>query len=218
MNEFRRWDERLRSWKIELTSNDGTTNTRTILGVMSDNLFALLTKDVNQSLVYSVGKVWVFLMSAEGANQPYVVQRSISSNGTSLFQVSLLADNGSDTTGRESSGSSTDEDGEFSEELSLLDGRLDTKEVGKDTDNGQELIGRVTKVSCIACNLFTSPSTTGRQCQTHKPSPACKCFDPRTSLQSRSSRKGSIGRPLRGKDRQSSSRMTALLACWKTRR
>jgi hypothetical protein len=46
------------------TSNNGTSHTGPILGVVGNDIPSLFTKDVDQSLVDSVGKVGVFLPSA----------------------------------------------------------------------------------------------------------------------------------------------------------
>lgn len=45
----------------ERTSNDGTANTRTVLGVVGNNVSTFFAKDVYQGLVHPVGKVGVFL-------------------------------------------------------------------------------------------------------------------------------------------------------------
>jgi hypothetical protein len=50
--------------KVPLTSDDGATNTGPVLGVVRDDVLALLAEDVHQSLVDPVGKVGVFLQSA----------------------------------------------------------------------------------------------------------------------------------------------------------
>jgi len=75
--------------------------------------------------------------------QTHVVQRPIGSDGTSLLEVSFLADNSSDTTSRKSSGSSSNQRGELLEELSLFVGGFETKEVGEDTNDSEEFVGGV---------------------------------------------------------------------------
>jgi hypothetical protein len=162
---------------------------------MSHDVLALLSEDVGQSFVDSVGKVWVFLQTTSAFVIicrlwiTYVVERSIGSDGTALVEQTLLADNGGDTTGRQSSRSSADQDGELLEELSLLERCLDTEEVREDTNDGKQLVGRVTERSAghtyyVHIEL-TFPSNSRKQCRRHKPSPACRCSDPRTGLQCR---------------------------------
>lgn len=68
---------------------------------------------------------------------PYIVQRPVRANGTSLLEVSLFANDGGDTTGGQSCSTGSYQDCKLFEELSLLIGRLDTKEMGEDTDNGE---------------------------------------------------------------------------------
>ena len=77
----------------------------------------------------------------------HVVQRTVRTDRTSLVQVSLLANDRGNTTGRKSGGSSTNQHGELLEELSLLECRLDTEEVREDTDDSEQLVRGVTGVS-----------------------------------------------------------------------
>lgn len=77
----------------------------------------------------------------------HVVQGTVGTNGTSLLEVTLFADNGGDTTGREPSGSGTDQSSELLEELSFFVRGLETKEVGKDTNDSEQLVGGVTTFS-----------------------------------------------------------------------
>jgi hypothetical protein len=77
------------------------------------------------------------------SGQTYVVKRTIGTDGTSLLEVPLLADDGGDTTGTQSCRTSTDQLGQVSEKDSLLQGGLETEEVGKDSDDGEELVSRV---------------------------------------------------------------------------
>lgn len=167
-----------------LTCNDGTSNTRSVLGVVSDNVPAIarLVSVISQkrniiadldthfpfSPKMSTKASWIrsanpgyfyqedsrlisFLSSFDprsNIGQTYVVKRPIGTDGTSFLEVSLLADNGGDTTGTQSSCTSTDQLGQVSEKDSLLQGGLETEEVGKDSDDGEELVSRVaTRIS-----------------------------------------------------------------------
>ena len=67
----------------------------------------------------------------------HVVKRTVGTDGASLLEVSLLADNRGDTTGTQSSGTSTDQLGQVSEKGPLFQSGLETEKVGKDSDHGQ---------------------------------------------------------------------------------
>lgn len=69
-----------------------------------------------------------------------VVQTAVGTDSTALLQISLLRDNRSDTASRQAGRTRADEDSEFLEELSLLEGRLHAKEVVEDADDGEQLV------------------------------------------------------------------------------
>ena len=74
-----------------------------------------------------------------------------------LLEITLLTNDGSDTASRQSSSSSTDQLCERSEELSFLEGGLDTEEVGEDTDHGEQLIGGVTRAGYQSQEHYCKP-------------------------------------------------------------
>lgn len=80
----------------------------------------------------------------------HIVQTSIGSYSTSLIEVSLLADDGRDTTRAKSCCSSANKYRQLPEELTFLQGGLDTEEVTEDADHRQKLICRVTAPSAAA--------------------------------------------------------------------
>ena len=116
--------------------------------MVSHDVLTLLSEDVYERSMNSVGKVGVFLRKYKpraAANLiSHVVQGSIGSYRTALLQETLLADDRGDTTRRQPSSTCTDQYRKLFEELSLLQGRLDTVKVGEDSDNGQELVRGVT--------------------------------------------------------------------------
>jgi hypothetical protein len=73
----------------------------------------------------------------------HVVQGSVGADRAALLEVTLLGDNGGDTTCRETGRAGADEDGKLAEELTFLEGGLDTEEVVEDTDGHEQLVGGV---------------------------------------------------------------------------
>jgi hypothetical protein len=167
-----------------LTCNDGTSNTRSVLGVVGDNVPAIARlvsvisqkrniiadldthfpfspkmstkaswiRSANPGYFYQEDSRRISLLgccnSRLSSGQTYVVKRPIGTDSTSFLEVPLLADNSGDTTGTQSSCTSTDQLGQVSEKDSLLQGGLETEEVGKDSDDGEELVSRVaTRIS-----------------------------------------------------------------------
>lgn len=83
------------------------------------------------------------ISSCSNPYRTYVVKGTIGTDSTPFLEVSLLADNGGDTTGTQSCRTSTDQLGQVSEKDSFLQGGLEPEEIGKDSDDGQELVGGV---------------------------------------------------------------------------
>jgi hypothetical protein len=100
-------------------------------------------RSANPGYFYQNPKLVRPLSSCSNPYRTYVVKRTIGTDGTSFLEVPLLADDGGDTTGTQSSCTSTDQLGQVSEEDSFLQGGLETEEVGKDSDDGEELVSRV---------------------------------------------------------------------------
>jgi hypothetical protein len=73
----------------------------------------------------------------------HVVQGPIGSNSTSFLKVSLLADNSSNTTSRQPSSPSSNQSSQFLKELPLFVCSFQSKEMGEDSNNSQQFIGRV---------------------------------------------------------------------------
>lgn len=87
----------------------------------------------------------------------HVVQTPISPHGASFLEVPLLADNRGNTARAEPGSTGPNQNSELTEELTFFEGRLDTEEVGEDTDDGEELVGWVT--SGVSSRLVAYSST-----------------------------------------------------------
>ena len=150
--------------------NESSTDTRSILSVVGDNVpsqsamfhgsnqtyFPLSPKISTKAVWMRLAKLGYFCsirVASYDATSTHVVQRAISTNGASLVEVALLADEGGDATSAKTSGTGADESGKLLEELTLFNGSLDTEEVSEDTNNGQELVGSVAIISnALSCN------------------------------------------------------------------
>ena len=97
-----------------------------------------------------LAKLGYFYSSAVETTQEastHVVKRTIGTDVATLLQVAVLADDGGDTTGGKTGSSGTNEDRKLLEEFSLLVGGLNTEEVREDTDDSEQLVSRVARIS-----------------------------------------------------------------------
>lgn len=142
---------------------------------MRNNLLTLLAKDVDKRFVYSISEVGIFLhtisLYSVGSNKlagTHVIQRSVCTDRTTLFEISFLADNGGYSTSGQTCCSSPDEDSEFSEELAFFYGRFYAEEMGEDADDGEELVSGIAgrrKPRIDVLMSLHSPLHQGQECR-----------------------------------------------------
>jgi hypothetical protein len=157
-------------WEKERrTSDDGATDTGSILSVVSLDLVALLAKDFDESLVNALGELgvlvvertWTKTITSQRKGRTYQLPaiyiwrdwwtrgewrngtRTVSSDIATLLHVALLGDDSGDTAGGETGGTSTDELGKGLEKVSLLLRGLESEEVGEDANDHETFIGLI---------------------------------------------------------------------------
>lgn len=85
--------------------------------------------------------------------ETYIVQATVSTDRTSLVQVSHFTNNSGNTTSAQASSSSTDEFRQGTEELTFRERGFYSEKVCEDTDDHEKLICRVAEVSRLSGSL-----------------------------------------------------------------